>query len=241
MKIFFLFTPPLLIFDTEIEYVMLQIAIVDQHLLVAKGIAKIIEAANPNYKVVNISKSAHEFLSGLKSKKAEKIDLVIVNYEMMGLNGVDLCYLLQRDFPTIKKIGMGNIGKQEKVIGFLYHGCKSYVTKACNDNDLITAIETSVKNEFFFNQYVMPKMIKQIEQRKIEFNFPLDLRDNHYFFIKLSSTNITYKTIAEILNISENTLHKIQQRMFDKFKITNRTELANVAVANELFANYMSF
>ncbi len=220
---------------------MVQIAIVDHHLLVAKGIARIIEAANPNYKVVNISKNAHEFLSCLKSKKAEKIDLVIVNYEMMGLNGIDLCYLLNRDFPTIKKVGLGNIGKQEKAFGFLYHGCKAFVTKTCNENDLIAAIEISVKNEFYFNQYVMPKMVKQIEQKKIEFNFPLGLRDNHYFFIKLSSTNITYKSMAEILSISENTLHKIQQRMFDKFSVDNRTDLANVAVTNDLFTNYFLY
>jgi DNA-binding NarL/FixJ family response regulator len=220
---------------------MVQIAIVDHHLLVAKGIAKIIEAANPNYKVVNISKNAHEFLSCLKSKKAEKIDLVVINYDMLGLNGIDLCYLLNRDFPTIKKIGLGNIGKQEKVIGFLYHGCKAFITKTCDETDLIAAIENSIKNEFYLNRFVMPKMIKHIKHKKIEFNFPLGLRDNHYFFIKLCNTNITYKSMAEILSISENTLHKIQQRVFDKFSVHNRTELSNVAITNDLFANYFLY
>ena len=220
---------------------MVQIAIVDHHLLVAKGIARIIEAANPNYKVVNISKNAHEFLSCLKHRKAEKIDLVIINYDMIGLNGIDLCYLLKRDFPEIKKIGLGILGKHEKVIGFLYYGCKAFVTKTCNEADLIAAIEISIKNEFCFNQYVMPKMVKQIEHKKIEFNFPLGLSDNNYFFIKLSNTNITYKSMAEILNISENTLHKIQQRVFDKFKVTNRTDLVKIAFENDLLANYLVF
>ena len=40
---------------------MVQIAIVDHHLLVAKGIARIIEAANPNYKVVIFQKMHMNF------------------------------------------------------------------------------------------------------------------------------------------------------------------------------------
>ncbi len=216
---------------------MYNIALVYKYSLIAKGLAKIIEEGNKNFKVVLIKNTAHDLIVYLKQKPTLKIDLVIIDNDINGLNGIDLSYILTRDYPNIFKIALSSSIHSEKIIAFLYTGCKGFISKWCELENLIHAIEHGLQNKYFINDFVSLKVINKIKTKKIEFDFPMDLKDNHYFFIKLCSTNLPYKSIANILNIQENTLHKIQQRMFEKFKVNSKVELFNYANENNIISN----
>lgn len=54
-------------------------------------------------------------------------------------------------------------------------------------------------------------------------------------FIHFVCSKLTYKEIADRMNISERTIHRHRENVFKKLKINSRTELVLYAIKNNLY------
>ncbi len=206
--------------------------------MVRESFGKLINVLSKKFTLGKTWESAHHFILNLREHKNAQPDLVLIDYKMPGLNGGKLSYLLQRDFPHINKLGMSSDTELSWIEEFVYSGCKGFVSKGDRPDELKEAIETALSNQYYHNFYVTKQLTKKLVAGKVDYDFPYGLNDNQYLYCYLILTSLTNKQMAEVLNIKEETLHKMQQRLFSKFNVTSKGELISCLLTNKIVKQF---
>ena len=217
---------------------MYKVDIIDDSQMFSISLANTLKLISNNFTFGKIWNTAPEFLLNLKSKHNTPPDLVLIDYRMPFLRGGHLSYILQRDFPEIKKIGISADAEPTWINEFLATGCKAFIDKASHPNELKIAIETVLKDKYYLNLFVEEKQIKKYNEA-VEFDFPFRLTDNEYLYIQLCQSNLTNDAIANVLSIGKELLHKKQQKLFKQFNVKSRAELVNFGIEKKIIRLFM--
>lgn len=217
---------------------MYRVDIIDDHKACAMGLQNLLNATSNKFQVKKVWFNAPDFLLSLKNKNATQPDLVIIDYRMPFLLGFHLSYLLQRDYPHIKKIGISADAKPQWIEHFIATGCKGFIDKTADHIELNKAIETVLKNEFYYNLYVNEKLVKNVVAKTTEFEFPYQLTDNDYLLIHLCQTSLSRENIADILNLNVETLKKSLGKIYKIFNVKTHGELVSIAIEKQIIKYY---
>lgn len=98
-----------------------------KHHLSQLGFSKIIEVANG--------------AQGLKRIDEEKIDLILCDWNMPEMNGLQFLYALREKSKEIPVIMLTTVSTQEEILAALKAGAASYITKPFTRDDLKEKIE----------------------------------------------------------------------------------------------------
>jgi DNA-binding NarL/FixJ family response regulator len=217
---------------------MYRVDIIDDHKACTVGLQNLLNATSNKYQVKKVWFNAPDFLLSLKTKNATEPDLVLIDYRMPFLQGFHLSYLLQRDYPHIKKIGFSSDAKPKWIEHFIATGCKAFIEKSGDQIELNAAIETVLKNEFYYNLYVNEKLVKDVLAKSAEFEFPYQLTDNEYILIHLCQTSLSRENIADILNLNVETLKKNLGKIYKMFNAKSHGELVSLAIEKGIIKYY---
>jgi two-component system chemotaxis response regulator CheY len=100
---------------------------ITKHHLSQLGFSKIIEAANGT--------------EGLKKLDEEKIDLILCDWNMPEMNGLQFLHTLREKNKEIPVIMLTTVSTQEEVLAALKAGATSYITKPFTRDDLKEKIQ----------------------------------------------------------------------------------------------------
>ena len=95
------------------------IDIINDSQLFAIALANTLKSISNNFTFGKIWQNALEFLMYVKTKNTTLPDLVLIDYRMPFLLGSHLSYILERDSPEIKKIGISADAEPDWVGEFL--------------------------------------------------------------------------------------------------------------------------
>lgn len=220
---------------------MYQIDIIDDNKIVTAGFKQLIEAIGGHFKIRKLWHNGYEFLVHLRTKNATPPDIVIIDYRMPVLMGHHTSYLLQRDFPEIKKIGYSSDVEHKWISNFIATGCKTFIDKSINPLELQNTLQTVSKNEYHYNNYITNQLIKNIWKGSLQIHFPYNLTDNDYFFIMLCQSSLPREQFADVLNITPSLVHKIQISLYKRFDVKTHGEMVRVAIERNIIRHYKFF
>ena len=126
----------------------IQIIIVDDHELVANGIAKIFND-HPSIEVVSIFSQP---LEALQKVPILKPDILLVDLDMPNLNGLELIQKLQEKNLATRYIILTMHLDQATIKKALEMGASGYVPKNSKESEFVICVETVAKGETFFAQ-----------------------------------------------------------------------------------------
>jgi len=210
------------------------IDIINDSQLFAIALANTLKSISNNFTFGKIWQNAPEFLMYIKTKNATLPDLVLIDYRMHFLLGSHLSYILERDSPEIKKIGISADAEPDWVGEFLASECMSFVDKGVHPRELQTAIENVLYGRLHTNIYVDEKKIIRHKKSGFLIDLPFNLTDNEYLYIQLCQSPLTNDAIANVLSNGKESLHKKQQKLFKQFNVKSRAELVNFAIAKKI-------
>ena len=193
---------------------MYKIDIIDDQNVSIRGLADLINVIDGNFKVNKIWNKPEDFLLYLRTKNTVIPNLVLIDYRMPTLYGWQLGYLLERDFKQIKKLGISADIEPTWIEEFLATGCKGFIDKAPEPDELKNAIEIILKDNYLYNLYVSKKTIEKCWKGALDISFPYDLSDDEYLYIHLCQSSLTNDAIAKVLDIGAETLHKKQNKLY---------------------------
>ncbi|MNY19829.1 Response regulator UvrY [compost metagenome] len=107
--------------------------------------------------------------------------------------------------------------------------------KESKTSDVVAAIKTINEHEYFLNDLVSGRLLRNIQDNKPIQNILADLSANEIKFLQLCCSEYTYKEIADQMNLSPHTIDNYRQNLFQKFEIKSRTGLVLFALKNEFF------
>ena len=204
---------------------MIKILLTDDHALVRTGIKRLLEDS----KQVEIIGEADSGEACLKMVQELKPDIILMDVNMPGIGGVEASRrILQRD-PKQKIIILTIHTEQTFPKRLLEIGAKGYLTKECDINEMIIAIE-QVNNG---GAYIEPRIAQQLALSLLPGNNenPVDRLSRREFQVMLMiSHGLSNIQISEKLCLSPKTVSTYRSRLLEKLGAHNEVDLIKIAV-----------
>lgn len=205
----------------------IRVIIADDHQLFIDGIKSIL-LKEIDITVIAEALNGFEVLQLLENKIIP--DIIITDIRMPVLDGIALTKSLSKDYPKIKVLALSMYDQTADVIEMLDAGAKGYVTKNVDKRELVNAIHTLVKGDYFFSDN-LPKDIKDWfykEQPKNDILLTRREKEILHLIVK----GRTSLQMAQQLNLSKYTIDTHRKNIHKKLGIKSNTGLVKYALKN---------
>lgn len=207
----------------------ISLAIVDDHQIVIDGLKSLLQG-HP-YFVVKIECNHPEEME--KILRDNKVDIMLTDIMMPGMNGAELAKMVKQNFPEIKILALSMSGRGDLVNEMIEESdISGYVLKNLGKQELITALEKIAGGGIYFSPEVLEEMIKAGERKKMAEETHLTCREKE--IIRLIEKEQGNKQIADALFISERTVETHRKNIFRKTKTSGLIGLIKYAYEHNL-------
>ena len=209
------------------------IALADDHVLLRKGLASLV--SDLDYTVLFQADNGEELIEKLKTNPDP--DIVLLDINMPKKDGYDTALWLKRNKPGIKVLALSMYDDENAIIRMLKNGARGYILKDAEPADLKAAIESLLHKGFYYSEMVTGKLIHTInamDEEDDNTKNTLGLNEKELKFMKLIATELTYKEIAEQMNLSPRTIDGYRDTLFEKLNIKSRVGLVLYSIKNGL-------
>lgn len=204
---------------------MIRILLVDDHELVRRGIAALLDTAE-DMEVLGVAQSGEEAVSLVVSLSA---DVVLMDINMPGIGGVEACRRILRRDPNVKIIAIsvhndGPIPQQLLKIGVM-----GFISKGSSVEEMVLAIRKVMTGKRYLCTEVANNLALQGLPGNLESPFEkLSQREAEVVTLILQGKSI--QEMADMLVISDKTVNTYRYRLYEKLNVKNDVELTRLAV-----------
>lgn len=205
----------------------ISIAIVDDHTLFRSGLASLLE----EFDEINVT---FEAVNGLdlqsKINNHQHVQLVLMDINMPVMDGFAATKWVKTNHPNVHVLALSMLEDEKAIIGMLKAGAGGYMLKESTPSDLLIAIKVIVDKGFYVNELVSGRLLvalKDSDQKPV-------FSARELTFLQYCSTELTYKEIADLMNVSPRTVDNYRESLFAKLNIKSRTGLVVYGIKNNL-------
>jgi DNA-binding NarL/FixJ family response regulator len=201
------------------------IGIIDDHVLFAKSLGLMLNSFK-DYDVIIEAQNGKDLQEKLtKQKQAPSILLIDVNMPVM--NGVETAKWVSRHHPQVKLVALSMNDEDKIIIDMIRAGCCAYLLKETHPDELEKALKEIHTKGYYNGDASNISFRRQQDPEKIT---SVLINDKERIFLKHACTDLTYKQIAALMNLSERTIDGYRETLFGKFKVQSRVGLAMEAI-----------
>lgn len=198
--------------------------LVDDHQVVLAGLKSLIQLDFPVAKFY----SAQNGLQAIDVLKHHTIDILMTDVSMPEMDGYELIPILTKVHPELKIIIVTQFSGEAMTRFFLQHGVRAVISKSDTDS-LGFVIKTVWEKGHYWTQDVIEKLPLFISDTS-----KLPLTAQNRMLISLIAEGKSSKVIAEILDLTENTVNSYRQTLLKQTHTRNTDELVAFAYENGL-------
>ncbi|WEF35472.1 response regulator [Pseudoduganella chitinolytica] len=199
----------------------IRILLVDDHPLVRDGLRARLEAV-PAFEVVGEAGSADE---ALEVAHAHAPDLVLMDINMRGKNGIEATAAFRERFPAIAVLILSMHDKQDYVAQAMAAGARGYVLKDAPGKDIVVAIETVMSGGIYYSAALAAQLARPAGAVQEE---ALTTREQEV--LRHIANGESNKQIARALDLSVRTVETHRLNIKRKLGIEGQAELIRYAV-----------
>lgn len=203
-----------------------QVLLVDDHRIVVDGIKTLVEQ-NGKFEVVAAAGRPQQALAIIQS---QPIDILITDYEMPGMTGLELVHQAKRSHPTLKVIVLSMHEDSAVVRELIKAGINGFVQKKDTHHSLLGALEKVVEGKRYLSPEISEILMQALEEKPT--NTSLTPREQE--IIKLIVEEHSTKEIANLLSISERTVETHRKNLLRKTGAQNLVALIKYAYQHKL-------
>lgn len=205
---------------------MIQIAIVDDHPLVSKGIKDML-LPYPSIQVQASYLKGADLLSGLKSQQP---DVLLLDIQLSDMRGEEIALLLKKEYPSLKILALTNFNNTLYASNMLNNGSLGYLLKNTDEETLVHAIETVYKGETFLSDEMRIRVeeFRKKTYRKTSAKASLTFREME--ILSLLAKGYSNRQIAEELFLSKRTVENYRLNLTMKLDAQNTAGLVKYAI-----------
>lgn len=208
-----------------------KIAIVDDHSLFASSLASLVNSFE-DCEVHFVANNGEDFKEQLLDQDAHP-DVVLLDINMPILNGPETLHWIQSNHPQIHVLALSMDDGESTILKMLRLGAKGYLLKDIQPDILEQAIQEVVSEGYFYTQDVSKVLLKSVQGKHLD--SPASLTNRELEFVKLSCSEMTYKEIADTMDVSPKTVDGYRDSVFTKFDLKNRVGLVLFAMKHKIF------
>ncbi len=196
----------------------MHILLADDHPLFAEALRRLIKRSMPASSLTTAGdlESAHRALSG-----AERVDLIILDLQMPGVEGFDGVERTVALFPTIPLVVISGAATAANVARAIQLGARGFFPKTMSPNVLAAALQVVTAGGTY-----VPADYAQAQTRTPRLP---ELTPREREILTLLVSGQSNKEIARTLDLQEITVKFHVRNIFRKLNVRNRVEATNAA------------
>jgi len=213
---------------------MTKILIADDHAMFADGISSILNTED-NIDVVGQCLNGPDVIEYLKKNK---VDILLLDVNLPGMSGIDVCKQVTKDHPDTKVIAISMFNEESFVTEILNNGAKGYVLKNTGREELLKAINTVLSGKSYFSDDVTQTIMKGLMNHRsgatpAKKELPkISRREKEV--LNLIVKEHTTQEIAKKLFISLKTVESHRSNLLAKMNARNTAGLVRIAMEHKL-------
>jgi DNA-binding NarL/FixJ family response regulator len=209
------------------------IAIVDDHLLIAKALTEIIDKYS-GYEVLYEVENGQALIERMQ-QPANVPDMVLLDVSMPVMNGFETAAWLRAQHPGILIMALSMQDDEDSLIKMIKNGANGYLLKNVHPNELEKALDTLRQKGFYYPDWATSKVLMNIAGGGKEAVPAIQFSDRELEFFKYVGTEMSYKEMAEKMFCSPRTVESYRDSLFEKLNLKTRVGLAVYAMQHQLY------
>ncbi len=206
----------------------IKIGLVDDHILVREALANIIKSFD-EFEISIMASNGKDLIDNLN--KTNIPEILLLDLSMPVMDGHDTTHWLTKNYPQIKILVL-TMYDAESLIHLIKAGVRGFIKKDASPAELKHALQCVHTNGTYCSNTVTGRLfnlMKDQGNRNSAWGSVI-LSENEISFLKLASSEMTYKEIAQVLDISPRTVDNYRDALFIKLNVKSRVGLAMYAV-----------
>jgi len=162
-------------------------------------------------------------------------DVILLDIRMPGMTGVEAVRPLFRQCPTAKILMLSSFDDEAYIDQAIQAGVHGYILKSASDETLASAVRAAFRGERVLSPPVMDRIIQQAADYSRErARRELGLTDDETHILQLLVEGASNPRMATELYLSETTVKRKLQDIFEKLGVTTRAQAAAEAIRQRL-------
>jgi len=196
---------------------MIKLLVADDHQSLVDGFISIINEVD-DITVVATAANGYEVM--LKLKEVQ-VDIVLMDINMPGLNGVETCKKIHSNYSDVKVIALTMHKKQSFIKRMMQYGARGYLLKDDPSSEIIKAVREVMAGKIYYSQ--------RVRDIALAFTEPSDqsgsLSQRELEILQHISLGLTNQQIADKLFLSPHTTESHRRNLLVKLDAKNTAEL----------------
>lgn len=204
------------------------IIIVDDHKLFAQSLQVLVNSFE-GFRVNQVFKNGEELINYLENGHKEP-DVLLLDMRMPVMNGIETMQWLKANKPSLKVLALTVDQEDETIIKMLRLGCRGYLLKDIEPEELEHALNAIIDNGYYSNQTISEALSNEERKQKYEELTPREME-----FLNHACSELTYKQVAEEMHLSPKTVENYRESLFGKLQVKSRVGLVIFAIKEGIY------
>jgi DNA-binding NarL/FixJ family response regulator len=210
---------------------IIKILIVDDHPTVRRGLHSLL-SSHPDIQIVG---EAEDGAAALRLAETLAPDIVLLDIQMPGLDGIGVANQLRRIAPDARIIALTAFEDENYVASALRAGAYAYLLKNTTDESIVDTVRRVHRGERLLSPSLMSGVLREFEglaqARAVQES---GLTDDELKVLALIAKGETNEEVAQKLYLSERTVMRKVEEILSKMRVKNRTQAVAEAIKRGL-------
>lgn len=213
----------------------IRVLITDDHIIVREGLRLILETADG----IEVVGEAADGADCLRLVPDLTPDVVLMDLQMPGMDGITAIGHLRREHPEIAIVILTTFNEDEQMLQGLQAGAHGYLLKDTDRQALLDTITAAARGDTLLKPEILQRVLA-LRQSKSDPHIPLGqaspLTDRELEVLQSVALGERNKEIAYKLGISERTVKAHLTNIYTKFGVDSRAAAVAIATQNGILS-----
>ncbi len=206
---------------------MIRVLLVDDHVLMRQGTRSLLEQRAADIKVVGETGRGEDVLPMTQRLSP---DVVVLDIQLHGLNGVEVARVLRREAPDVKVLVLTAYPYEQYVRALFAIGVHGYLLKNASDVELIAGVRAVMGGEAVLSADIAARVTGKGRTSSVVTTGTATLSAREHEVLRLVSHGDANKDIASVLGIADHTVETHIGNIMIKLAARSRVEAVVLAV-----------
>ena len=207
---------------------MIRVVIYDDHEQRRNSLEQLIELTD-NMQCIN---SYPDCTTVVEDAKHDQPDVVLMDIEMPGRNGIEGVALLKENYPQVRVIIQRFYYDNDKIFAALQAGAEGYILKNTDAEKTLQSIVDVFNGGAFMTPSVALRVMKFFNTDDLKRAETLTQKEKEV--LKHLTEGNSYKMVASKMNISYFTVNSHVKKIYEKLHVHSLGEAVSLAIKNKI-------
>ena len=210
---------------------MIRVIIFEDNNSLRNGLNQLIEGSN-GYSCVGAFPDCSNLLKKIEDTKP---DVVLMDIEMPGMNGIEGVKILREKKPELKVLMQTIFEENEKIFQSICAGASGYILKNTSPSRILEAIKETYEGGAPMSPTIATKVLKMMQvQNGLSKSSSFILTEREKEVLSCLVKGMSYKLIADACFISVDTVRGHIRNLYEKLHVHSKSEAVAKAIKGKI-------